>query len=196
MLAIQSLPFFPCHIYHSSQDLERQNHQYKLISKIALGIITGILCVPINQHISFVVTGILGYFGIELIAQQDCIKHLNKTRNYPLIHNFFLLYICLLGPIIEEIGFRGVLESTLKKYLINPNDITSKIARIIIPSLLFGAAHLSVSQGYTNIAIFSTAVLLGIAFQLLKAETGDLVAPCAAHITHNTTALAYIFYFS
>lgn len=197
MQALQpSSNFYPID-HQTRENLERQDEQYSLISKIALGVFVGMVCIPLNITINFVVTVILNSFGIEVTEQQECMKIFDEcgettsvaANSYTPMQKFLLLYGCLLGPIFEEIGFRGCLDSFLQSCQINPSDANAKTARIIATSLLFGAAHLSEEQGYANIPIFAVTTFLGGVFHLLKEETGDIIAPCAAHATHNTIAL-------
>ncbi len=169
-----------------------QNEQYTLISKIALGIFAGIGCLTCNAFLGVVTVVILDSFGIELTENQECMQILEDYED-PLIQKILIASICLFAPIIEEIEFRWGLDTAFQysqqRLDYDPDSTTSKTMRIAAVSLFFGACHLTPEQGYTNIPIFIITTLLGGALHCLKEETGDIIAPTAAHITHNTVLM-------
>ncbi len=87
--------------------------------------------------------------------------------------NFFLqiLAIGIIGPVLEEIVYRGLIFHQFKKYL--PISLA-----IIIQSLLFGFAHMNVIQG-------SYAFILGILMALTLVWSHTLLLPISMHIGMN-----------
>lgn len=86
-----------------------------------------------------------------------------------------LLVVVLVGPIAEEMLFRGWLQRGLR-LLLGPN------VGLVAASALFGAMHgplLTVPIG-----------LLGFLFGWLRERSGGLAAPIVAHMLHNSIMVA------
>lgn len=81
------------------------------------------------------------------------------------------IYICLLGPILEELIFRGVLLEGLKKY--------GNLFGIIMSSVLFGLMHQNITQCLPAAAI-------GIVWAYIAVKSGSLIPSVCLHILNNT----------
>jgi membrane protease YdiL (CAAX protease family) len=90
--------------------------------------------------------------------------------------------VCIGAPIIEELFFRGVLQSRIVTVVGAP-------AGIVITSLLFGAAHLIAWEGTITLvyglAITGGGLVLGLMFHL----TGRLGPSVMAHAFFNVQAV-------
>ena len=93
---------------------------------------------------------------------------------------FYVVLICtgILGPILEEILFRGIVYNKLKAFNTN-------MASIIICSILFGIFHLDIINGIYG---------FGISFILiyLYEKYNTLYAPILLHIILNVTGLVIV----
>ena len=83
--------------------------------------------------------------------------------------------IAILAPVVEELVFRGMLQTSLMNHM-------PPYAAIAIASLIFGAIHF---QPYA----FPVLALLGAAFGYLYYATGSLRVNIAAHVLNNSAAL-------
>lgn len=81
------------------------------------------------------------------------------------------IYICLLGPILEELIFRGVLLEGLRKY--------GNLFGIIMSAVLFGLMH-------QNFLQCLPAVTIGIVWGYVAVKTGSLIPSILLHILNNT----------
>lgn len=81
------------------------------------------------------------------------------------------LYICLIGPILEELVFRGVLLEGLRKY--------GNVFAIIMSSVMFGLFHQRMIQCVSAIAF---GLVLGAA----AVKTRSLLPSIFIHILNNT----------
>lgn len=134
-----------------------------------------------NSALSFT-TGIsLAVFIILFLSYIDTLFPLDKIPgNYDdLIQNIMggnyvitLLAVGILGPIMEEIVFRGFILKELRK-------IMPVAAAIIVQALLFGIIHLNILQ---SSYAFVIGLVLGIAFVATK----TLYAPIIIHLSFNT----------
>lgn len=89
------------------------------------------------------------------------------------------LFAAIVGPVIEELFFRGFIYNALKRY-------AGTIASAIITAAIFSALH-------TNIVGFLPIMILGLLLAYLYEKTGTLVAPITVHIIHNFTMVSYVF---
>lgn len=80
--------------------------------------------------------------------------------------------IGVIGPICEELVFRGMIYQGYRKS-------GRIIGAIVLSSLLFGLMHMNVNQ-------CCYAVVMGIMLALLFEATGSLIAPIIMHMTVNT----------
>jgi membrane protease YdiL (CAAX protease family) len=83
----------------------------------------------------------------------------------------FLIYVCLLGPILEEIIFRGFILRSMQKY--------GNLTAIIVSSVLFSMFHLNLVQ-------FINPVLVGILLAFIAIKSDSIFPSMIAHIFNNT----------
>ncbi len=93
---------------------------------------------------------------------------------------FFTIFVSVLGPVIEELFFRGFLYSAVRKRF-------GIIIGVLLSGALFSALH-------TNIAGFLPIMILGILMAFLYEVTGSLIAPIAVHILHNSIIVGFVFF--
>ena len=91
---------------------------------------------------------------------------------------YLLLITCLLGPITEELVYRGVLMNTFLKDSPWYGDV-------LLSACVFGYVH--VSSGLTPLAFFTYASG-GAIFAILYRKTHSLYYPILLHIMINITA--------
>lgn len=96
---------------------------------------------------------------------------------------YFLLITCLLGPIAEELVYRGVLMNTFLKDSPWYGDV-------LLSACVFGYVH--VSSGLTPLAFFTYASG-GTILALLYRKTHSLYYPILLHIMINITAFWYLW---
>ncbi len=86
-----------------------------------------------------------------------------------------LAVLCLLGPFVEEIFFRGLCYTLIRAH-------QGIWVSVILSTLLFGASHL-LSAG--AIGAVSVPLIGGVVFALLYEFTGSLFAPVVLHAVGN-----------
>ena len=96
---------------------------------------------------------------------------------------YFLLITCLLGPIAEELVYRGVLMNTFLKDSPWYGDV-------LLSACVFGYVH--VSSGLTLLAFFTYASG-GAIVAFLYRKTHSLYYPILLHILINMTAFWYLW---
>ena len=112
-------------------------------------------------------TGKLSDFSIEKTTSASIAPKGNPLWLDVLIY----IYICLLGPILEELIFRGVLLEGLRKY--------GNLFGIIMSSVLFGLMH-------QNIAQCLPAISIGLVWGYIAVKSGSLLPSIFLHILNNS----------
>lgn len=110
---------------------------------------------------------ILGKFGLE-----------SKTAEIVADSSFgasvyLYFYACLLGPLLEELLYRGVLLQGLRKY--------NERFALIVSAVIFGLMH----QNYQQ---FVLGFLVGLVLGAVTLRSGSIVPAVIFHIILNTTA--------
>lgn len=118
---------------------------------------------------AFVLFSALSLFGTDFLYQGEDLE-----RRQQLFSGIAgALYCCVMGPIIEEIGFRGIFLGGLLKTRCRP------WLAILISALLFALLH---GLG----ANFVTALLFGILAGWLYWRTGSIIPGLIIHVTNNS----------
>ncbi|MEE1125605.1 MAG: CPBP family intramembrane glutamic endopeptidase [Acutalibacteraceae bacterium] len=124
---------------------------------------------------------ILDSFGVGESANQEAID--KSIAKYGIVH---ILTVCIFGPVVEEVFYRGILFEALKGK--EGNTIRGVFA-ILLTSLLFAFAHVSVI-GFTvddllaNIPVF----MLGLSITALYFKTDNIICSILLHIIINSYA--------
>ncbi len=111
---------------------------------------------------------ILSIFNLEIITPEF------TPQDTAFLPNFILyMYICVIGPVLEELLYRGVLLQSLKKY--------NHTFAIVVSALIFGMMHQNISQCILGISI-------GIPLAMLTLKSNSIVPAIITHIIVNTSA--------
>lgn len=87
----------------------------------------------------------------------------------------FIVSVCAIAPVCEEMIFRGVLYRGMR-------DMAGKAPAVVGSALLFTAIHLTPTH---VMGIFTVGCVLALLYE----RTGTIVAPMVLHAAHNTLAL-------
>lgn len=165
------------------------------IKKVAIGVIAALILLPLSSLLEHKIIDLMKAFNIHLTAPQEVIQLWNYIGGFSskflslTIKTALLGYIVIFGPIIEEYLFRDKFHSWLEDKTEKSKTILNKAFRVGANGLIFGACHLSPTQGWTNIPIFLVISCVGFALAALREATGDTIAPKAAHIVNNGVAM-------
>ena len=130
---------------------------------------TGVLVVLFMfciEPLTSLVNGISLLFS-DNIAMDMAEQYLNDDSSFI----YVALVISVIGPLVEELAFRGIIYAGLRKS-------GRFFAAILIQAFLFGLMHLNLNQ-------MSYCILLGIAFGILDEVTGSLWPGIIGHFTVN-----------
>jgi len=109
------------------------------------------------------------------------IQELIFQEHRPAVLGLIVVLACVVGPVAEELFFRGVLYAALRQR-------TSRLAAVVISGAAFSLIH-------TNPVGFLPITVLGCLLADLYERTGSLASPLAVHLLHNTLlmSLALVF---
>lgn len=152
---------------------------------VLLGCLTWGIAFPSVLVYSLFMQIILGdYFGFSLVDQL-AVRQMKGILPYKELFYATTLMVVVLIPMIEEVLFRGFLQSSLRGYL-------SSWSAIIICSLIFALFHFSLSQGMNNFNILGSLFFLSLFLGFLKERQGNLLAPIAMHATFNGISVVMV----
>lgn len=128
------------------------------------------LCLGLQTAAAFltqIITMILDNFGLT-----GRTIDLSATTSFG-ANVFMFFYACLLGPVLEELLYRGVLLQSMRKY--------NERFAIFLSAAIFGLMHENYQQ-------FILGFLLGIPLAVVAVKYNSLVPSIITHIIVNTTA--------
>lgn len=107
---------------------------------------------------------------------EEPIAQLIFQEGRPLVLTMTMLLACVIGPVAEELLFRGVLYAAVRKR-------TSWVVAMLVSGALFALIH-------TNPLGFVPIMGLGCLLAYLYERTGSLAGPLLVHIVHNTLLMS------
>ena len=142
------------------------------------------------SDIGLAIDGFFGYlaFSAILTALFSVFPWFNLTENQPLLYStlisplnkvFAAIALVVVGPILEEVIYRGLIYGKLRKK-------HSLITSILIVSILFGFLH---GQWNVGVDVFALSVVAC----LMRETTGTIYAGIILHILKNTIAFYFLF---
>ncbi len=132
-----------------------------------------VLCLGLQTAASFL-AAILGEI-LKMFGLEGRTAELNATASLP-ANLFMYFYACLLGPVLEELLYRGVLLQSMRKY--------NERFAIFLSALIFGLMH----QNYQQ---FILGFIVGIPLAAVTIKHGSLVPAIFTHIIMNTSAMVF-----
>ncbi len=113
----------------------------------------------------------------DLIRPHEFLKILTDSSTTPMARTLIIFAAVVMAPIGEEIFFRGMMQSMLRRYLRRP------WLAIVIASVMFASVHFPVPESLP--ALFALAIALGYSYE----RTGRLYAPIMIHALFNTVMI-------
>ncbi len=118
-----------------------------------------------------------GIFSINFICEFFNLNDIAIDMLMGMSENILgILAICIIGPICEELLFRGAIMYPMLRKGINP------AVCIFVSALIFGIIHFNPAQ-------IPVAMLVGILFGIIYYYTKSLVATSICHIINNSTSV-------
>ncbi len=133
-------------------------------------------------------TVIAGGLLVQLfgLPQGSNLEDVQKAGRNPLLFLFLAVLAGVIAPVTEEILFRGVLLRGLSSRF-------GRVGATVGQAAVFGAAHLTVSQGWGNVTMVVILGAVGLVLGGLAQLTGRLVPGMVAHGLFNLGQLGLLW---
>ncbi|MBR3920675.1 MAG: CPBP family intramembrane metalloprotease [Oscillospiraceae bacterium] len=97
-----------------------------------------------------------------------------------------IITACLLGPVVEEVFYRGILFEMLKG---KENSIIRNIIAVILTSFIFAFMHVSLFDfSVTDMVANIPILMLGLTLTTLRCKTDNILCSVIVHIGINVIA--------
>jgi membrane protease YdiL (CAAX protease family) len=122
------------------------------------------------------------------LPEQIAVQFLKATFHSPLYFCIASLTVVILAPLLEELLFRGYLQSWLHYRVGHTLSLT-------ITSLLFALFHYAPGQSLTNIPVIASLFVFALFLGRIYAIQGSLFAPIQLHALFNLTSVINLYVF-
>lgn len=146
---------------------------------IKQGVKLYLVTVPMIILAGFIINMVAGYYGV-VPEMQEVVRWVLEEKSFFVLFGLIFFGI-VIAPVIEEIIFRGFLQSAVK-------GLCGGRYAIVISASLFAAVHVDVFA-------FLQILILGILLGYLYEKTQSLAASIVVHVLHNSLTLVFLLYF-
>ncbi len=182
-LLILFLLWLPISIRKGIWKREKTSFKKDLFSTLITYLLSFPLVSFVNNLLDFFLYTI---FHIHAVPDQLAVYYLKMTFGHPIYFTIAILSIIFFAPFIEELIFRGFLQSFIRQHL------QSKQA-IIITSVLFALFHYAPEQGLANITIVGSLFILSLFIGFIYEKRGSLIAPMMLHSLFNSMSILHLY---
>jgi hypothetical protein len=141
-------------------------------TEVGIGIGVGIAGIVVAGPVSRLLSSLFPDIGGNTVFVSG-----HPSLAYALV---FGLAACIGAPIVEELFFRGLVQTALMRDL-------GTVPGVIIQAVLFGLVHFQLGMTFNQAAVrCGTVMVLGVFLGWLRARSGRLGAGMVAHATYNT----------
>ncbi|NGX62273.1 MAG: hypothetical protein K940chlam9_01770 [Chlamydiae bacterium] len=170
--------------------LQKQEVQEEILGKfswksVGAGLGSLLLCYPFVFFLSVLgsIFSLLIWGEFEL--DQVAVVMVRKTIGHPGLFLAMVITVVFFVPIVEELLFRGFLQSVLRRYL-------GRSAAIILTAIFFALVHYAPSQGTGNLQLLLSLFALSFFLCYVYEREQSLYAPITTHIAFNALNVLFI----
>lgn len=116
---------------------------------------------------------------------QVAVHHLKNVMNHPRLFWSMVVVIITVVPVLEELLFRGFLQTWLK-------GILGIKSAILITSVVFALLHFSGSQGFDNLELLVSLFVLSCFLGFIRERQHSLWASIGLHSTFNAISIVLL----
>ncbi|MGK5594982.1 MAG: lysostaphin resistance A-like protein [Parachlamydiaceae bacterium] len=145
-----------------------------------IGSLSWLVCTPLAAVFNGAIDLLVGTFRDQPI-DQVAVQHVKQTLSSPLLFAMTAILVVFIIPIIEELLFRGFLQTWLRQYLgVKPS--------ILVCSIIFTLFHFSKEQGIDNLVILTTLFIVSCFMGYVYERQKNLLASIGLHATFNAVS--------
>lgn len=154
---------------------------------IGIGMASWFVAFPFAMFISQILILVLtDLFGFTLV-DQTAVVNVKESMQYPLLFAVSMFAVTFIVPVLEEIIFRGFLQTALTKRI-------GTFKAIIFSSAVFAAFHFAAGQGINNFNIVGTLFILSLFLGFIRERQGNLFPSIALHATFNGMSILMLLF--
>lgn len=169
----------------NKNDIDRQKSTYNLITIIAIGIIGFVSMMLLQGFINGLLVYLSNFFSFETKSKNTSnVVEIIKMKPY------FILYVAVLGPIMEELFFRKAVFGYFYDAMIGSKDWI----RFTIPALITGIIFALPHDGISPIMVIYIG--MSFVFSYLYVHTRSILTPIISHILMNSLVVLVQVYFA
>jgi membrane protease YdiL (CAAX protease family) len=166
----------------------RRSDRAFFIQDIGFASLSFIIAFPIvifiNETLDLIISR---FFHIVELPDQLAVRFLKMTFEYPRYFFLSLVSITVFAPMLEEVLFRGFLQSFIRQHL-------GVKSAILITSLCFSFFHYSPEQGMSNISIIGSLFPLALFLGYVYEKQGSLFASMILHACFNSISVLNLYF--
>ena len=168
-----------------TNDIDRQQSQYNFITLFAIGIIGFISMMLLQGLLNGLLVYLSNFFNFETKSKNTSnVVEIIKMKPY------FILYVAVLGPIMEELFFRKAVFGYFYDAMIGSKDWI----RFTIPALITGFIFALPHDGISPIMV--VYIGMSFVFSYLYLHTRSIITPIISHILMNSLVVLVQVYFA
>lgn len=149
------------------------------------GVLTWFFAAPAILIISQIIGLLLPLISQPVKIDQNVVQHLKLLANYPVLFWTTALGVISIVPIVEEILFRGFLQSWL-------HDIFGRGRAIFLTSAIFAGFHFSFTQGIFNVELLFSLFVLSCFLGFIYEKRETVWASIGLHFIFNLIGVIMI----
>ncbi len=154
---------------------------------VVMGFVSFIVSYPFVFWMGIFTSLISLWLWNEAKIEQVAVKQLKLAMGHPVMFSFMVFLVVILVPFMEELLFRGFLQSMLKRYL-------GRMGSLFVTAIIFASVHFAPSQGLGNFQLIASLFILSIFLGFIYERERTLWAPITLHAAFNGfTVLMIIF---
>lgn len=150
-----------------------------VFQEIKIGFLSYVGILPVFLGVLFLLVAVLSLTGGEPAPHPLVEVFVEEDRRSPWVIAYSIFLACVIGPVIEEIFFRGFAYPAFKQ-------AWGKKTAILLTAGIFAWTH---NSTFAFVPIF----FLGCALAYLYERRGSLIASITLHVTHNTFFIGVFF---
>ena len=166
-----------------TNDIDRQQSKYNLITLFAIGIIGFISMMLLQGLLNGLLVYLSNFFNFPTKS-----KNTSNVVEVLKLKPYFILYVAVLGPIMEELFFRKAVFGYFYDAMIG----SKKWIRFTIPALITGIIFALPHDGFST--IMNVYIGMSFVFSYLYLHTKRIITPIVAHILMNSLVVLVQFF--
>lgn len=152
---------------------------------VLMGFVTFIVSYPFVFWTGIVTSMISLWIWGEAKLEQVAVRQLKMTMGSPAMFGLMIVFVVFLVPFMEELLFRGFLQSFLKRHI-------GRMWGLFLTAIIFALFHYAHSQGTGNFQLIFSIFVLAIFLGFIYERQQTLWASMTLHASFNAFSVIMI----